>query len=94
MDSIVKAVEHAEECVREQALSDLRNALDIHLTDGNWNYDTYNYGMANGMIFALSVMTGEDPEYIHAPDEWLCDRKQSQDPSSQAIHRIMKGQVK
>ena len=53
----------------------LQDALNIQCSDGNWNYDPYMHGMANGMIFAMSLLTKEEPKYLEAPAEWLCDKK-------------------
>ncbi len=55
-----------EECVR------------IQCSDGNWNYDPYMHGMANGMILALALLRNESPVYLDAPKEWLCDKQPSQ----------------
>lgn len=55
----------------------LENAVSIQKADGNWNYDQYMHGMANGMIFALAIMKGEEPVYLAAPDEWLCGKPAS-----------------
>jgi len=30
--------------------------------------------MANGLILALAVMKGEDPQYLDAPEQWLEDK--------------------
>jgi len=49
----------------------LREMVDIQCTNGNWNYNPYMYGMANGMIFALSLFDNEQPKYLEQPDEWL-----------------------
>lgn len=53
----------------------LRELLKIQCQNGNWDYDPYMHGMANGMIFALSVMENDNhPEFLNAPKEWGCDR--------------------
>jgi len=31
------------------------------------------HGMANGIIFSISVLTGEDPKFLDPPDIFLCD---------------------
>jgi hypothetical protein len=41
--------------------------------DGSWDWDAYMHGMANGMIFMLSVIFGEEPHYKDAPHKWRCD---------------------
>jgi hypothetical protein len=57
----------------EESIKTLREMLAVQCADGNWNYDPYMHGMANGMIFALSLFDNKRPEYIEAPDVWLCD---------------------
>lgn len=64
----------------ETALKELDKVLTIQTADGNWNYDAYMHGMANGMIMARSCITGEDPDFIEAPKEWLADRPMSDAP--------------
>ena len=49
----------------------LQEMIDVQCSHGNWNYDSYMHGMANGMIFSKSVLTGKDPKYLDAPDRWL-----------------------
>jgi len=51
----------------------LRELVGVQTADGNWNYDAYMHGMANGMILALSIMEGLEPQFLNAPDEWTCD---------------------
>lgn len=57
----------------EDKIKELQKMLDVQCANGNWNYDPYMHGMANGMIFSMSVLTGNEPEYIEAPEKWLCD---------------------
>ena len=51
----------------------LREQVKTQCSDGNWNYDPYMHGMANGLICALATMEGIEPQYLDAPDVWLCD---------------------
>ena len=60
--------------VLQSSLKVLREMKDVQCNDGNWNYDPYMQGMANGMIFALSLFEDKSPEYLEAPDEWLKDK--------------------
>uniref|UniRef100_A0A6M3KDM0 Uncharacterized protein n=1 Tax=viral metagenome TaxID=1070528 RepID=A0A6M3KDM0_9ZZZZ len=53
----------------------LREQIKIQCSDGNWNYDPYMHGMANGLICALATIEGTEPEYLNPPETWLCDRK-------------------
>lgn len=56
-------------------IEQLRDCVAIQCSSGNWNYDPYMHGMANGMIFALAVMEGVEPKYLDAPKEWLRDQR-------------------
>ncbi len=55
----------------EKAIADIRNVKSIQCSNGNWNYDPYMHGMANGLILALSFLEGVEPEYLDAPEKWL-----------------------
>lgn len=71
-------VENAEESTEQdkiqQAIQTLRDLTQIQCSDGNWNYDEYMHGMANGMLFALSLFESGEPKYLDAPDVWLRDK--------------------
>jgi hypothetical protein len=43
--------------------------------DGNWNYDPYMHGMANGLILALSAFDDfqSGPKFLQAPAAWLAE---------------------
>jgi hypothetical protein len=63
------------------SLKKLKDAIDIQCSHGNWNYDNYMHGMANGMLFALSVIEGSDCVYLDAPDKWLANHEtENRDP--------------
>lgn len=51
-------------------IEQLEKALKIQLSDGNWNYDPYLHGMANGMIFSLAILKDEEPKYLEKPKVW------------------------
>ena len=53
----------------------LKELTDIQCRDGNWNYDPYMHGMANGMILALSILEDTEPQYLKAPEIWEKDIK-------------------
>ena len=61
-------------------LDKLKELTKIQCSDGNWNYDPYMQGLANGMILAVAVMEGKTPKYLEMPDGWLCDIKGSKLP--------------
>ena len=54
----------------EEKLDDL---IAVHCDDGNWNYDPYMHGFANGLLLAKAVLNNEDPEYLEAPETWKKD---------------------
>lgn len=58
---------------------ELENSVAIQTRDGNWNADRYMHGMANGMIFAQSIMNGNDPDYYSAPPRYLLDSEPTTD---------------
>lgn len=61
--------------IYKKSIESLKEMIKIQCSDGNWNYDPYMHGMANGMIFALHLFSEGDksPEYLEAPKVWLCD---------------------
>jgi len=52
----------------------LWEVMETQCSEGNWNYDPYMHGIANGLILALSIMKGEEPAFLEAPKQWLMDR--------------------
>lgn len=54
-------------------IKDLENITKIQCADGNWNYDPYMHGMANGMILSLATLQGKQAKYKDAPKRWLKD---------------------
>lgn len=72
--------ERLQRVVMLQAVQSLRDATKVQCNDGNWNYDSYMHGMANGMIFALSLFQAGRPEYLEAPDEWGEDKPDLSQP--------------
>ena len=53
----------------------LQELIDIQCSAGNWDHSPYMHGMANGMLVAMSVLTGESPKFKDAPDMFLDDLK-------------------
>ena len=60
--------------ILQNSVKTLREMKNVQCNDGNWNYDPYMHGMANGIIFALSLFDDKRPEYLEAPEEWLVDK--------------------
>lgn len=68
----IEAKEHEETQpgLFEEDLQHLDDCLEIHGSDGNWNYDDYMLGMYNGMALSKSLVTSggkEDPGFRRAP---------------------------
>jgi len=63
----------------------LRDMTQLQCSDGNWNYDPYMHGMANGLIFALSIFDKKKPKYLEAPKEWLADKPDTEEKISEAV---------
>jgi len=62
--------------VLKQRMSDIENVLMIQCSNGNWNYDPYMHGMANGMILIRGLLKGvDDIKFLEAPKKWLKDKK-------------------
>lgn len=80
-----------EERLRKIAMdmTDLKNASCV---DGTWNYDPYFHGMANAMIVAESVVTGQDPVFLNAPAKWLSEYEYPKTPAGalKILSRAMK----
>jgi hypothetical protein len=56
-----------------EPLDKLREVNAVQQADGNWNYDPYMHGMANGLELALAIMEGREPAYKEAPARRLAD---------------------
>jgi len=56
-------------------LTDLKQLVTQACADGNWNYDPYLHGMANGMICAVAVLEGSEPTYLDPPEIWGRDKE-------------------
>jgi len=67
------AVGHDCLIILQKSVKTLREMKDVQCRDGTWNYDPYMHGMANGIIFALSMFDDKPPQYLDAPDVWLKD---------------------
>lgn len=59
----------------EERIQKLEDLIKIQSQDGNWNYDPYMHGLANGLILALATLKGKEPKYLDAPKEWLCNKE-------------------
>lgn len=56
----------------------LEDQIKIQCANGNWNYDPYMHGLANGLILAHHTITGKqgsEPSFLKAPRRWLRELK-------------------
>jgi len=61
-----------------KSIETLRDLKDIQCSDGNWNYDPYMHGMANGLIVALSLFEEGRVDFLNPPETWLKDKPTSE----------------
>lgn len=61
----------------KENLKKLRELTEVQSSTGNYDYDAYMHGLANGMILAQSIVLGEKPKLLDAPKEWLADKHKS-----------------
>ena len=54
-------------------IRDAAKITKVQCATGNWDYDSYMHGMANGMILVLATVKGDDPVFLKAPKKWLSD---------------------
>lgn len=52
----------------ESLIKQLEDLTEVACEKGTVDHDPYLHGMANGMIFALSLMQDSEPYYINPPD--------------------------
>ena len=60
--------------MQKDRMKALKDVIAIQTNNGNWNYDPYMHGMANGLLLAEALMEGREPQYLDAPKEWLSER--------------------
>jgi len=57
----------------QQIESDLQDLLNIQCAEGNYDANKYMFGMANGLICAMSLFNNKDPEFMDEPAIFLDD---------------------
>jgi hypothetical protein len=60
---------------REERVASIKDLLATRCTPGNWNYNPYMHGFANGMILALAVLEDTPIDYLSTPAMFLEDYK-------------------
>ena len=56
---------------KDKYILELEKITKIQTSNGNWDYDPYMQGLANGLIMALSMARGKEPKFLEAPEVWL-----------------------
>lgn len=56
---------------QQKALDDLRQLTATASLNGNSSYDEYLFGVANGLILALSIFEDREPVFLNKPERWL-----------------------
>lgn len=56
-------------------MKQLDDVLAVQCSNGNWNYDPYMMGLANGLILARHLIRNDKgvPPYKNQPKVWLAD---------------------
>lgn len=54
----------------DDKIREIADLIEIQGADGNCNHDSYMRGLYNGLVLAMSVLTGDEPPvYKNAPDK-------------------------
>lgn len=69
-----------ESVVMLSGIEAIDDCVNIQCSDGNWNYDPYMQGMANGLLLAQSFFKAGELEFKKAPEKWLCDMPDLEKP--------------
>lgn len=59
----------------QNKIKKLKEITKTQCSKGNYDFDPYMHGMANGLILALSIIENTEPEYMEAPNRWLYRNK-------------------
>ncbi len=75
----------AERAELQKRIKSVDEVVKIQTSDGNWNYDPYMHGMANGLLVAQAIMHDlHDFTGLSAPDKWLDSRENAQTARAEA----------
>ena len=56
-----------------ESMTKLDEIIAIQCTNGTWNYNEYQFGLANGLLLAKAIITESEPEFMDKPEAWLAD---------------------
>jgi len=75
LSHLLRLREHVVSLVTEMDKynSDLQDLIDVQCSEGNWNYNEYMRGMANGLLVAQAARTEKVITFLEAPETFLCD---------------------
>ena len=81
-----KNIKKIANSIFNERLKQLDEMVNVQCSDGNWNFDPYMHGMANGMIYSLNLMkddfdnsyTGQKTSkpFLDAPEKWLSKKEE------------------
>jgi hypothetical protein len=72
-----------QEIEKDHIIEQLKDLVKIQTAHGNWNYDPYMMGLANGLILALAIAQNKKPDFLESPKEWLKDKPETENPIAQ-----------
>lgn len=49
---------------KKDCIEKLQDLIDIQSRNGVWDSDSYMQGLGNGLICAMSILTGKDSDYL------------------------------
>ena len=58
----------------KEIIERLKDVVNIQKMMGNWDFDPYMHGMANGLILAQAILKDQDPKFLDAPKVWRSDK--------------------
>jgi hypothetical protein len=70
-------IERLRAIVSGAPLKRLQDLINTQCSDGNWNYDPYMHGLANGLLLAKSCFTDEEPKFLSSPEKWIGNKTSS-----------------
>lgn len=59
----------------EEYIEQLEQLVETQCTDGTWDFNSYHFGLANGLILALAVAKDEEPQFLTTPAQWIEDEQ-------------------
>lgn len=70
------AVDTAIRLLKKKNLEHLEDVIKIQCSKGNWDYDPYMMGLANGLLMARHLVTGREGEvpFKSSPKKWGKDK--------------------